>query len=98
MTTNTHVCVCHGCGTIHTVEAMFMSSSFSIGMPIEDDGSMWTLPAFGCPSCMAITTIKQQDHPIAHAYSHGMSEEARTRMATDWPAWKPRVLALVRSR
>jgi hypothetical protein len=69
-----YLMICHSCGKLHKVRSEFISSPLAIGFTFSD-GSTLSIPANGCPVCMAIKLPREQ-HPIFLAWSKGMTREA----------------------
>ena len=75
-----YLMICHGCGRLHKVHCDFISSPLAIGFRFADDSQL-SIPANGCPECMAIKLPREQ-HPIFLAWSQGMTREAYNRAAS----------------
>lgn len=88
-----HVVVCHGCGSFHIIRTAFLGSALSLSFNQQDGDTrrVWVVPAHACPTCHAIKTDKREDHPIARAFNHGMTPEARALANTQFTEWLPRL-------
>lgn len=95
MTEKTYTLVCHGCGCFHEKQAFFLSPPIGYSFPGSAPDITWMIPALGCPACMAIGKGQgdRSKNPIAMAFDHGSSPEARARMNEEWPAVRARLEA-----
>jgi hypothetical protein len=91
-TEKTYTLVCHGCGRFHEKKAMFLSAPMSYGFP-GVNGTTWSIPALGCPECMATPRDANGDGPIGRAWKHGATPEAKARMNAEWPEWRTKLEA-----
>lgn len=99
-TKKTYILVCHGCGRFHEKESEFLSVPFSIGFDVPNTNNRWSIPALGCPECMATPRTMgpngkedRSKHPIANAFDNGMTLEARARANSEFLEWLPKLEA-----
>lgn len=89
-----YILVCHGCGAFFELEASFLSSPLAIQFEVPGEKRSWCVPMRGCPTCAAIVTERREDHPIARAFAHGMTPEARARANREYAeTWLARLEA-----
>lgn len=95
MSPKTYILVCHGCGAFHELETAFLSSPLAISFDVPGEPRRsWCVPMRACPTCHAIVTERREDHPIARAFAHGMTPEARARANREYSeTWLARLEA-----